>query len=175
VYYRSADRRLFKMVIVDSQRDWPKVCRAIGRAELAGDARYATLEERTKEGRMGELVRLCDAIFAAHPMAHWKRRLEEADVPYTVISSFDEVVADPQMAANGVFPELDDPELGRVRTVDTPMRIEGQAKAPPRPAPRLGEHTREILGELGLDEPQIDSLVARRVVADILCAGRRKT
>ena len=175
VYYRSSDRRLFKMVIVETQRDWPKICRAIGRPELAADPRYATLEERLKEGRMGDLVRLCDAIFASQPMAHWQRRLEEADVPYTVIASFDEVVADPQMAANGVFPELDDPQLGRVRTVDTPMRIEGEPKAGPRPAPRLGEHTREILRELGLDEPQIDSLVARRVVADILSARRRTT
>ncbi len=165
VYYRSADRRLFKMVVVESQRDWPKICRAIGRPGLAVDPRYATLQERIKEGRMGELVRLCDSIFATQPMEHWKRCLEEADVPYTVIASFDEVVADPQMAANGVFPELEDPELGRVRTVDTPMRIEGQAKAPPRPAPRLGEHTREILGELGVDAGQIDSLIARRVVA----------
>ena len=165
VYYRSADRRLFKMVVVESQRDWPKICRALGRPELAADPRYATLEERMKEGRMGELVRVCDSIFAMQPMEHWKRRLEEADVPYTVIASFDEVVADPQMAANGVFPELEDPRLGRVRTVDTPMRIEGQAKAPPRPAPRLGEHTREILGELGVDAGQIDSLIARRVVA----------
>ena len=175
VYYRSADRRLFKMVIVDTQRDWPKICRAIGRPELAADPRYATLEERMKEGRMGELVRLCDAIFASQPMAHWQRRLEEADVPYTVIAGFDEVVADPQMAANGVFPELDDPRLGRVRTVDTPMRVEGEPKATPRPAPRLGEHTREILRELGLEEPQIDSLVARRVVADILSARRSTT
>lgn len=166
VYYRSADRRLFKMVVVDTERDWPKVCRALGRPGLAGEARYATLEERTREGRMGELVRLCDSIFAGQPMAHWQRRFEEADLAYTVIASFDEVVADRQMAANGVFVELDDPRLGRVRTIDTPMRIEGQAKVPPAPAPRLGEHTREILGEIGLGARDIDALLARRVVAE---------
>ena len=99
-------------------------------------------------------------------MAHWRRRLEEADVPYTVIATVDEVVADPQMAANGVFRELDDPVLGRVRTVDTPLCIEGQAKAPAAPAPRLGEHTREILGEIGIGEAEIRSLLERRVVAE---------
>src|SRR5689334_8668881 len=112
VYYRAADKRLFKMVIVETQRDWPKICRALGRPELASDSRYATLEERMQEGRMGELVRLCDSVFATQPMAHWKRRFEEADVPYTVIATVDEVVADPQLAANGAFVELDDPELG---------------------------------------------------------------
>jgi formyl-CoA transferase len=166
VYYRAGDRRLFKMVVVDTQRDWPKICRALGRPELATDPRYATLEERMKDGRMGELVRLCDSIFAGQPMEHWKRRLEEADVPYTVIAGFDEVVADRQMAANGVFPELDDPVLGRVRTVDTPLRIEGQDKVPPAPAPRLGQHTREILAEIGLGEDEIRSLLERRIVQE---------
>jgi crotonobetainyl-CoA:carnitine CoA-transferase CaiB-like acyl-CoA transferase len=166
VYYRAGDRRLFKMAIVDTRRDWPKVCRAIGRPELADDPRYATLEERLKEGRMAELIRICDQIFASQPMSYWQRALEEADVPYSVVATLDDVVADRQMAANSVFVELDDPALGRVRTVDTPMQIEGQAKATRTPAPRLGEHTAAILSELGLGEQEIQSLAQRRVVAD---------
>jgi crotonobetainyl-CoA:carnitine CoA-transferase CaiB-like acyl-CoA transferase len=166
VYYRAGDRRLFKMAVVDTRRDWPKVCRAIGRPELADDPRYATLEERLKEGRMRELIRLCDGIFAAQPMEYWKRALEAADVPYSVVATLDDVIADKQMAANGVFVEIDDPVLGRVRAVDTPLRIEGYPKVTPAPAPRLGEHTRSILAELGLSEQEIKSLVARRVVAD---------
>jgi formyl-CoA transferase len=88
-------------------------------------------------------------------------------VPYSIVATLDDVVADPQMAANGVFAEIDDPALGRVRTVDTPMQIEGQPKAATRaPAPRLGEHTAAILSEIGLGEREIESLAARRVVAD---------
>jgi len=166
VYYRAGDHRLFKMAVVDTRRDWPKVCRAIGRPELADDPRYATLEERLKEGRMRELIRLCDGIFAGQPMAYWKRALEAADVPYSVVATLDDVIADKQMAANGVFVEIDDPVLGRVRTVDTPLRIEGHPKVRPAPAPRLGEHTQAILAELGLSEPEIRSLAERRVVAD---------
>ena len=164
VYYRAGDRRLFKMVVVDTQRDWPKICRALGRPELAADPRYATLDERMQEGRMGELVRLCDGIFAAQPMDYWKRRLEEADVAYSIVANYDDVVADKQMAANGVFVELDDPEFGRLRTVDTPMRIEGEPKVPRRPAPRFGEHTRAILAEAGFGEEEIRSLAERRIV-----------
>jgi crotonobetainyl-CoA:carnitine CoA-transferase CaiB-like acyl-CoA transferase len=166
VYYRAGDRRLFKMVVVDTQRDWPKICRAIGRPELAADPRYATLEERRKEGRMGELVRLCDETFATQPMRYWQRRLEEADVPYSVIANFDDVVADRQMAANGVFVDIDDPVLGRVRSVDTPLHVEGHPKVTRTPAPRLGEHTRAILSEIGLGEQEIRSLSARRIVND---------
>ena len=70
------------------------------------------------------------------------------------------------MAANGVFVEIDDPVLGRVRTVDTPMQIEGHPKITRMPAPRLGEHSRAILAELGLGEQEIQSLAERRVIAD---------
>jgi crotonobetainyl-CoA:carnitine CoA-transferase CaiB-like acyl-CoA transferase len=166
VYYRAGDRQLFKMAVVDTRRDWPKVCRAIGRPELASDPRYATLEERLKEGRMRELIDLCDRIFASQPMQYWQHSLEEADVPYSVLATLDDVVADKQMAANGVFVEMDDPALGRVRTVDTPMRIEGQPKVTPSPAPRLGEHTSEILAEIGLSREEIQSLAERRIGAD---------
>ena len=164
VYYRAGDRRLFKMVVVDTQRDWPKICRALGRPELAADPRYATLEARTHEGRMGELVAICDRIFATQPMDYWKRRLEEADVAYSIVANYDDVVADEQMAANGVFVEIDDPQVGRVRTIDTPMRIEGEPKVPRQPAPRSGEHTRAILAEAGFGEDEIRSLAARRII-----------
>lgn len=166
VYYRAGDRRLFKMAVVDTRRDWPKVCRAIGRPELANDPRYATLEERLKEGRMRELIQICDDIFASQPMPYWQRALEEADVPYSVVATLDDVVADRQMQANGVFVEIDDPVLGRVRTVDTPLQIEGHPKVTRMPAPRLGEHTAAILAELGLAEQEIQSLTQRGVVAD---------
>ena len=166
VYYRASDRRLFKMAVVDTKRDWPKVCLAIGRPELASDPRYATFEERMKEGRMRELIALCDRIFAAQPMPYWQRSLEAADVPYSVVASLDDVAADKQMAANGVFVEFDDPELGRVRSVDTPLQVEGYPKVARSPAPRLGEHTRAILAEIGLGEQEIESLTQRRVVAD---------
>jgi len=166
VYYRAGDRRLFKMAVVDTRRDWPKVCRAIGRPELANDPRYATLEERLKEGRMRELIRLCDDIFASQPMPYWQRALEEADVPYSIVANLDDVVADKQMTTNGVFVEIDDPVLGRVRTVDTPLQIEGHPKVTRTPAPRLGEHTAAILAEIGLGEQEIKSLTQRRVVAD---------
>jgi crotonobetainyl-CoA:carnitine CoA-transferase CaiB-like acyl-CoA transferase len=165
VYYRAGDQRVFKIIIIDSARGWPQVCRAVGRPDLIDDPRYATLEARLQDGRMRELVELCDGIFATQPMAYWQRALEAADVPYSVVANYDEVVADAQMQANGVFLEVDDPLIGRVRTIDTPMRIEGHARTAGASAPRLGEHTREILAEAGFGREEIDGLAQRRVVA----------
>ena len=165
VYYRASDRRIFKIAIVDSQRDWPKLCRAIGRPDLIVDPHYATLEKRMKDGRMRELIRICDQVFGSRPMAHWKRVLEEHDLPHSVVATYDDVVADEQMAANGVFLEVDDPELGSVRTVDSPLHIEAFPKVARASAPRLGEHTREVLAEIGMARSEIDALVERAVVA----------
>ena len=166
VYYRAGDKRLFRMAVVHVERDWPKVCKAIGRPELASDPRYATLADRLKEGRMSELIRLCDEIFASQPMDYWRRALEEADVPYSIIANFDDVVADRQMAVNGVFAQMDDPVFGHFRTVDTPMKVESHPKPAMRgPAPRLGEHTGAILAEIGLGEAEIRALLERGIVA----------
>jgi crotonobetainyl-CoA:carnitine CoA-transferase CaiB-like acyl-CoA transferase len=163
VYYRAADQRAFKMAIVSTERDWPRVCRAIGRPELAADPRYATLADRLQEGRMRELIGICDAVFATQPMAYWMRALEAADVPYSVVAGYDEVVSDPQMAANGVFMELDDPVFGRVKSVDSPMQVESHPKGERRTAPRLGEHTREVLAELGFGSEEIDALSSGKI------------
>jgi crotonobetainyl-CoA:carnitine CoA-transferase CaiB-like acyl-CoA transferase len=116
---------------------------------------------------MRELIQLCDGRFATQPVAYWRRALAEADVPYSVVANYDEVIADPQMAANGVFLDIDDPVLGRVRTVDTPMQVEGQPKVARGPAPRVGEHTRAVLEEIGLGKQEIDALAQRRVVAEL--------
>jgi formyl-CoA transferase/CoA:oxalate CoA-transferase len=151
---------------VGSEKLWQIFCPAIGRPELANDPRYAKLEDRVQEGRMRELIQICDRIFQTQPMQHWQRKLEEADVPYSIVATLDDVVADRQMAANDVFPELDDPVLGRVRTVDTPLKVEGHPKVTRTAAPRLGEHTRAILAELGFASPQVDLLIERQVVAD---------
>lgn len=171
VYYRAGDRRLFKMAVVDTQRDWPKVCRAIGRPELATDPRYVTLDERVKDGRMRELIAICDAVFASQPMEVWQRALDAADVPYSIVAALDDVISDRQMQANGVFVEIDDPELGRVKSVNTPMQVEGHPKVKPTPAPRLGEHTQEILVGIGLAADEIEALAERRVVAKPAAPG----
>lgn len=172
VYYRAGDGRVFKITLVDLQGGYPRVCRAIGREDLIDDPRYATLEARSQPGRTRELIAICDEIFASRPISHWVRELEANDLPFSLISTYDEVVEDAQMKANDVFVELDDPELGQVRTVNSPMHLEQSRKVPARPAPRLGEHTRTVLAEIGLSEDEARDLVARRVVAALSGGGR---
>ena len=75
-----------------------------------------------------------------------------------------ELAGDPHAAAVGLFPTYTHPALGPVRTVGAPMRINGADVGPQGPAPEIGEHTREVLGELGLSAREIDALAADGVV-----------
>ena len=73
----------------------------------------------------------------------------------------DRVASDAQMKANGVFAEVEHPELGRIPTVSSPLNVEGVIKEEPRLAPEVGEHSREILRSLGYDEAAIEEMIRR--------------
>jgi crotonobetainyl-CoA:carnitine CoA-transferase CaiB-like acyl-CoA transferase len=161
VYYRTADGRTLKFALVNPTRLWPAFCRAVGHAALAGDPRFATVEARQEHAQA--LIAILDATFATRDAAYWRERFDAHDVPFAILPAYPEAVADAQMAANGLLVEYDDPRWGRLRTLDDPITVTGAAKAPPRPAPDVGQHTREVLAGLGYSEADIDSLIARRV------------
>ncbi|HUP23158.1 MAG TPA: CoA transferase [Thermoanaerobaculia bacterium] len=162
VYYLSADQRPFKFTIIDHDAGWPKLCRAAGLTELIDDPRYATKVARAQVN--GELVAHLDGSFAAHDLDHWRHRFEAHDVPFSILSTYDDIVEDEQMVENDVFVEIEDERRGRVRTVNTPIALDGCAKETPRRAPRLGEHSRDVLTEAGFTAEDIASMVAEGVV-----------
>jgi formyl-CoA transferase len=162
VYYRSGDGRIFKMTIANIEKSWAPLCRAVGQAEWIDDPRFATNEARTRH--TAELISLLDRIFAEKDMEHWQSALEANDIPHSVLSTYDEVVDDPQLASNDVFAELDHPQFGRMRTINTPVCLEGTEKVRPEAAPSLGQHSDEILAELGFSELEIGDFVRRGVV-----------
>jgi crotonobetainyl-CoA:carnitine CoA-transferase CaiB-like acyl-CoA transferase len=162
VYYLSRDQRPFKFTIIDHDVGWPKLCRAAGLAELIEQPRFATKPARALV--TGELVALFDRAFAQHDLDDWRRRFEEHDVPFSPLATYDDVVEDEQMIANEVFVEVEDERLGRVRTVASPIALDGVEKPPPTRAPRLGEHGREILAAAGFARAEIEALIEQGVV-----------
>jgi formyl-CoA transferase len=160
VYYRARDGRVFRHAAF-ADKHFPSFCRAVGREDLMEDPRFNTLEERNKH--MPELTAIMDEVFAEHDLEYWQQAFEANDVSYSLISDYAEVGADPQLAATGVFVDLDHPRYGRFPTVNSPLTLDGQEKVTPGPAPELGEHTREVLAELGRSGEEIDDLLARGV------------
>jgi formyl-CoA transferase len=166
LYYRPRDGRIFKLCIVDVAKNWAPFCHAIGRPQIATDPSFALLEDRLRH--MRELIVLIDAAFAEHDLAHWKRALEAADIPYSVLQNYQEIVADEQMRANGVFMEMQHPVHGPITVVSTPISVGEQAKVEPMPPPGYGEHTRDVLVELGYAEEDVRALCS----GDIALAAR---
>jgi crotonobetainyl-CoA:carnitine CoA-transferase CaiB-like acyl-CoA transferase len=151
--YRTADDRHVIIASTNPARDWPLLAQAVGRPEWLSDPRFATPEARLANGPA--LVALFEAVFAAEPYAHWAKVLSDGDVTFGLVGTVYDHFADPQIEANGLFPEFADHWL---RTVDSPFQIEGEPKAAPRMAPDIGQHTRDLLAELGCTPAEIAAL-----------------
>jgi crotonobetainyl-CoA:carnitine CoA-transferase CaiB-like acyl-CoA transferase len=139
-------------VAVASASDWEIFCRqVIKRPDLLDDAKFKTNEAR-RENR-GELESLIDKLFLEDPSAEWKRRLEEARLPYGSVNSIAEVLAHPQLLARDMMQEIDSP-VGPVPVLASPLRL---SDSPPRldSLPALGEDTDVVLREIGYSDAEI--------------------
>ena len=156
--YRARDGQRFMFCCLDTANDWGRVCRAIGRTELIDDSRYATVEARSEHSE--EVVALLDEAIGNKDMAEWDTLFRQQGVVWGLIPTMERVAADPQMKANGVFTELEHPQLGVIPTVSNPLNVQGVAKEKAGPAPEVGEHSREILRSLGYGDAAIEELIS---------------
>jgi crotonobetainyl-CoA:carnitine CoA-transferase CaiB-like acyl-CoA transferase len=147
---------------VGSDRLWQIFCPAIGLPELAGDSRFATNAARAANRRA--LVDALQAAFVTKSSDEWEAVLLEAGVPVGAINSIAEVLDHPQVRARQALVETEHPAAGRIRVVGPPVRLSETPGALERPAPRLGEHTREILTGLGITADEIARLGADGVI-----------
>jgi len=157
-YYRSADDRWFVHNPRGPSGGWEKFLEAADRADLMVDERFATGKARRKHAR--ELCAELDAGFAALPFEEIARRLDAADLAWAPQQTPAEVAADPQVAAAGAFVEVEDGAGGVFRSPAAPARFPGANRERLPPSPALGEHTREVLSELGYTDEQIKAMYA---------------
>ena len=159
--YRTKDGRHIQLVFLEADRYWPAFCRLIGRADLVEDSRFADLAARREHAQ--ECVAILDEEFARRTFAEWKELLQRLDAPWAPVQAVEELLDDPQVIANGYVGEVSLSDGPTYSLPTVPVQFDEQ---PPRArrAPEHGEHTEEILLELGYTWPQIEQLQAAGVV-----------
>ncbi|MGE3464722.1 MAG: CaiB/BaiF CoA transferase family protein [Pseudomonadales bacterium] len=160
--YGTTDGRHVLLALVNAGREWPALCGALDRPDWPG--RYPDMRALMKDRDF--LKTEIAGIIGALPLAEVRRRLDAADVTYSVVQNLTEALEDPQARAAGYIQTTgsSDPDYGL--TVASPVSVGGVAKVPPGRAPDVGEHTRTVLAEAGFSAADIDALLAAGAVAE---------
>lgn len=138
---------------------------AVGLEHLLDDQRFDTLRNRFHN--MTELVDIIDAVLATKTRDEWGPIFDEHKLIWGPVLGLHEVVVDDQAEAMGMFPTIEHPELGEYRTVRSPLRIRGVDTEPTTPSPSIGQHSRSVLLDAGLDAVEVDALIADGAVGDV--------
>ncbi len=160
--YRCRDGWL--MLACRGERDWRALCAALGRLEWREDPRFATPEARA--GNQRALAEALAMRLAAMPLARAVRALHRRRVPCAPATGVCEGLDEPQLVENGYVVTFTHPVLGTVRQAAGLVRVNGVGPACVRPAPLLGEHTREVLAEAGFARDEIERLLAAAIARE---------
>ena len=140
---------------------WPAICKVIGREDWITDPDYAT--PRARLPRLKHIFATVEAWTSEHTKFAVMDILNQFDIPCGPILSMQEIADDPSLRATGTIVEVDHPERGTYLTVGNPIKL-SDSPTEVRRSPLLGEHTEEVLGQLGYSADQIAALRAERVI-----------
>ncbi len=157
--YETADGR-WLMLTMHNVAYWKAFCHAIGRADWADDPRYVSPDLMPQN--QTHLIPEIDTIFKSHDYAHWASRLDEYGCVWAVAATMDEVTSDANLREQGTFHQIPVDEEGRfVEVVTIPFSISGARIHPRLRAPKLAEHSHEVLVDAGFNEEEISRIASQ--------------
>jgi CoA:oxalate CoA-transferase len=149
------------VAVMDDQ--WPLFCKAIGRVDLLEDERFKSGYSRTQHYHLLEPI--FNEAMLKKTSQEWLEELSALGIPCGPVNSIDRVVEDPQVVHRGMIKEVPHKRLGRVKVVNSPIKLSRTPPEVERPAPDLGEHTEEVLKELlGMGDEELSALRAEGII-----------
>lgn len=159
-FYRTRDGYI--TLAVYSDKFWRRLCKALSVESLVEDPRFRDNRARVQNQR--ELQEILDRIFQRRNTAHWREVLDREDIPNGPLNSYTEVFSDPQVQENRLLVEVTHPSIGPMKLLKLPVEFGTTPASVRAHPPELGEHTREILKNLGLSSRRIHGLEKAGVV-----------
>lgn len=158
--YRTSDGYL--CVLVYNGRQWTRFFEAIGRPGMMDDPRFA--DHASRASHIAEIYDLLEEILKTRSTAQWTALLEKADIPVAPMNAIDDLLTDPHLTSSEFFVEEQHPTEGEMYAMRTPTDWSESVPDTPTPAPRLGEHSAQILSELGYSSDQIAEMERSGVI-----------
>jgi len=153
--YKTADDRYLTIMLLQSDKFWPELVGLVGKPEMATDERF--VDAAARAANSVECITLLDEAFGAHPLEHWREVLDGFSGAWTPFQTLDELYEDPQVIANGYLPTMTAANGQDVQLVASPAQFD-ETPAEITRCPGHGEHTDEVLLELGIDWDQLIAL-----------------
>jgi crotonobetainyl-CoA:carnitine CoA-transferase CaiB-like acyl-CoA transferase len=153
--FQCGDGRWIWLLLLQADRHWPDLCRAVGRDDLMTDDRFADIGIRRQHAP--ELVAELDGVFKTKTLAEWGEIFDRENVWWAPVNTINDVIADPVSQEAGIFREVEGPD-GSLGFIATPADFSTDAAGPRGLSPELGQHTEEVLLELGYDWDKIIAL-----------------
>jgi crotonobetainyl-CoA:carnitine CoA-transferase CaiB-like acyl-CoA transferase len=144
---------------------WTNFCTIVcNKPEWLTDPRFKDLPSRLRN--IDALQEEIEKVLTTQPTAHWVALLDKAEVPGGPVYTYAQILADPHIKARNMVVEIDHPKIGRMKSLGLPIKSTGELTAIRRPAPWLGQHTREVLEGAGYSQEEIEALFADGVIYD---------
>ncbi|HEX77391.1 MAG TPA: CoA transferase [Dehalococcoidia bacterium] len=160
--YRAKDGRWVQFVMLFPERFWPPFCKALGIEHLEHDPRFDTTEKR--EQNCAELVDIIDKVIAAKTLEEWTPLFDKYELVWAYVHTIKSALEDPQVEANNFLVDVEHPVVGKMKSVNSPIIFNETPITSRTPAPDLGQHSEEILLELGYSWEDISRFKERGVI-----------
>jgi crotonobetainyl-CoA:carnitine CoA-transferase CaiB-like acyl-CoA transferase len=147
-----------------NQSNWERICEVLGHPEWRDDARFRT--NRDRMANLNALATAMNEVIGTRSKAEWIDAFDRAGVPAGPVHTIGEALAHPQTRARGMVVELVHPQAGPTKSIGCPLHFSATPASVTRPAPMLGEHTREVLRPYGYSDADIDAFVEQGVVGE---------